>query len=510
MQTNGLKRAAAYVRVSSYQEKQEKSIADQIAMLNQIIDNDETLVNVGTYVDQGVTGKYQTKRKQFLKLVKDCEEGRVDVVYVKQMRRFGRNALESLTTIEKLRELGIPIRFVMDEIDTIEDRNCSRLAVLANIAEEERDRLQETMIWSFQRRLEHGDYIFRPDMLFGYTLNKQKEMVVVKHEAIAVRYIFEHYAAGDKYKDIIAWLTEHGYKTRCGNDFCKSSITDILINEKYYGDLKIGKTRMEGGKRMTNNGEAPMYIYHNHHEGIISRELFDKCQALRLSRQKASKASLPKDIYSHKIYCGQCGHLFTRQLRYACVSDFSQIAYDCGHAMRTHRRGCRNKLQRIGTLEDGFIAVYNYLSENKALMKTIVTDNEEYNEIEKRLAEMRESEKMYFEAEVRGVMNEQMKKNHTHLVGEMLDLEERKRFLLARNYDVASNNNNLKKCLASFKNLPHLSNFDENLFEVFIAKIIVENRNHLIYILTSGHKVHVEVDDFYKVRDEIRRVYVSE
>lgn len=96
MLENGLKRAAAYVRVSTYHEEQEKSLADQIAMLNKIIDDDETLVNVGTYVDQGVTGKYQAKRKQFLKLVKDCLEGRIDVVYVKQMRRFGRNALETL------------------------------------------------------------------------------------------------------------------------------------------------------------------------------------------------------------------------------------------------------------------------------------------------------------------------------------------------------------------------------------------------------------------------------
>ena len=510
MQATELKRAAAYVRVSTYHEEQEKSLADQIAMLNKVIDDDETLVNVGNYVDQGVTGKYQAKRKQFLKLIKDCLEGRVDVVYVKQMRRFGRNALESLQAIEKLRERGIPVRFVMDEIDTIADRDCTRLAMLANMAEEERDSLQETMIWSFQRRMEQGDYVFRPDLLFGYTLNKQKEMVIVKHEAEAVRYMFERYAAGDKFKDIANWLTAHGYLTRKGTPFCKSSIYDILTNEKYYGDLKIGKTVEVKGKRKKNDGEAPMYVYHNHHEGIISKELFDKCMALRASRRYDRRVPDEGDVFQKKVYCGQCGGLFIRQTRTNCVSDFSQVAYTCGKAVRSGRRDCRNKMQRIGTLEDSFVAVYNYLSEHKSEISDIATDNTEFNEINARLAELRESEKMYFEAEVRGIMNEQMKKNHTKLVGEMLELEERRRFLLSRNFEVSANNANLKKCLQKLKELPHLESFDSSLFEVFVAKILIMNRNSLIFVLTSGHKLQVEIDDYYKTRDEIRRVYVSE
>lgn len=510
MQATQLKRAAAYVRVSTYHEEQEKSLADQIAMLNKIIDDDEALVNVGTYVDQGVTGKYQAKRKQFLKLIKDCLEGRVDVVYVKQMRRFGRNALETLQAIEKLRERGIPVRFVMDEIDTIADRDCTRLAMLASMAEEERDSLQETMIWSFQRRMEQGDYVFRPDLLFGYTLNKKKEMVIVPHEAEAVRFIFENYAEGMKLKDIADWLTAHGYLTRKGTPFCRSSLHDILTNEKYYGDLKIGKSVQVKGKRKKNEGEAPMYIYHNHHEGIISQELFDRCAALRATRHWDRRAPEASDVFVRKVFCGQCGGLFIRQTRVNCVSDFSQVAYTCGKAVRSGRRDCRNKLQRIGTLEDSFVAVYNFISENKSAFTDIVTDNTEFNEICARLAELRDSEKMYFEAEVRGIMNEQMKKNHTKLVGELLELEERKRFLLSRNFEVSTNNANLKKCMKMLKERPRLDSFDGSLFEIFVAKIIVMDRNNLIYVLSSGHKLHVEVDDYYKTRDEIRRVYVSE
>ena len=506
----GKKRAASYVRVSTYQDKQEKSLADQIAMLNKIIDDDEELINVGTYIDQGITGKYQSKRKQFLQLVKDCVEGRIDVVYVKQMRRFGRNLLETMQTIEKLRFYGIAVRFVMDDIDTIEDRGCSRLAMLANIAEEERDSLQETMIWSFQRRLEHGDYIFRPDLLFGYALNKNKEMVVVKEEAKAVKYIFESYAAGCRVVDIEAWLNKHGFLTRKGNPFCKSSIGDILQNEKYYGDLMIGKTRAEGPRRVKNEGESPMCLYENHHEGIITKELFDKCQEIRKSRHiEVKKDYSDSDVFCKKVYCGQCGSLFIRQGRTNCVNDFAQTAFTCGVAVRTGRRQCRNKLQRIGTLKDGFVAVYNFLCDNRSVLNEIVVENEEYNDITVRLKELCDSERMYFEAEVKGLMNDQMKKNHTRLVGEILELEERKRFLLNRNLEVSTNNSNLKKSAKVLKETGKVTEFSDELFEILIDRIVVMDRNNLVYELTSGHKIHVEVLDFYKTRDEIRSVYVS-
>lgn len=504
------KRAASYVRVSSYQDKQEKSLADQIAMLNKIIDDDDDLINVGTYIDQGITGKYQSKRKQFLKLVKDCIEGRIDVVYVKQMRRFGRNTLETMQTIEKLRAYGVAIRFVLDDIDTIADRSCSRLAMLSNIAEEERDNLQETMIWSFQRRLEHEDYLFRPDLLFGYALNKKKEMVIVKEEAKAVRYIFETYAAGGRVVDIEAWLCEHGYLTRKGNPFCKSSIGDILQNEKYYGDLLIGKTHAEGPRRVKNNGETPSRLYQDHHEGIITKELFDKCQEVRKSRHIEIKQDYSdSDIFRKKVYCGQCGSLYFRQGRKNCVSDFSKIAFSCGLAVRSKRRQCRNKLQRIGTLKDGFVAVYNFLCDNRSTLKDIVVEDEEYNEIMARLKELCDSERMYFEAEVKGLMNEQMKKNHTHLVGEILELEERKRFFLHRNFEVSACNSNLKKCVKVLRETGKIADFNDELFEIFIDRILVMDRNNLVYELTSGQKVHVEVLDFYKTRDEIRSVYVS-
>ena len=149
------------------------------------------------------------------------------------------------------------------------------------------------------------------------------------------------------------------------------------------------------------------------------------------------------------------------------------------------------------------MAVFNYLLENRSVLSDIVTDNEEFNEVTARLDELRESEKKYFELEVKGLMNEQMTKNHTRLVGEMLQLEEKRKAFLTRNYEI-------KKFQKILKTAKPMTTMDAEMCDLFVKRILVMDRNNLIFELTSGHKVKVEVLDFYKTRDEIRRVYVTE
>ena len=216
------------------------------------------------------------------------------------------------------------------------------------------------------------------------------------------------------------------------------------------------------------------------------------------------------DPFRRKVFCGQCGSLFICQGRTNCTHDFATLAFVCGKATRTNRRECRNKLQRIGTLEDSFMAVFNYLLENRSVLSDIVTDNEEFNEVTARLEELRESEKKYFELEVKELMNEQMTKNHTKLVGEMLRLEDKRKAFLTRNYEISACNQNLKKFQKVLKTAKPMTTMDAEMCDLFVKRIMVMDRNNLIFELTSGHKIKVEVLDFYKTRDEIRRVYVTE
>lgn len=156
------------------------------------------------------------------------------------------------------------------------------------------------------------------------------------------------------------------------------------------------------------------------------------------------------------------------------------------------------------------MAVFNYLLENRSVLSDIVTDNEEFNEVTARLEELRESEKKYFELEVKELMNEQMTKNHTKLVGEMLRLEDKRKAFLTRNYEISTCNQNLKKFQKILKTAKPMTTMDAEMCDLFVKRILVMDRNNLIFELTSGHKVKVEVLDFYKTRDEIRRVYVTE
>ena len=338
MQTPRLKkRAASYVRVSTYQEKQEKSLADQIAMLNKIIDDDDTLINVGTYIDQGITGKYQSKRKQFLKLVRDCIEGRIDVVYVKQMRRFGRNTLETMQTIEKLRAyadegitatsmrkrkqflkmiqdakegkidriivksvsrfarntvdclatveeltaLGVDVFFELQNLSSLQDSKTTRmqLTMYASMAQEESETLSESVAYGIREGIKNGRY--RAPKAYGYRLDENKRLVIDPEQAEVIMFIYNTFLQGYTVGQICAMLNAREIPAPRGGVWYDSTVDGILKNEKYIGDLRLEKTvstDLKTRRRVPNINGQQFYVTNNH-EGILAERMFKRVQA---------------------------------------------------------------------------------------------------------------------------------------------------------------------------------------------------------------------------------------
>ena len=87
------KRTAAYCRVSTLAEEQELSFETQTDYYRTLIENDPTMELVGIYGDQGFSGLHASKRKEFQRLITDCEADKVDVVLVKSISRFSRNTV---------------------------------------------------------------------------------------------------------------------------------------------------------------------------------------------------------------------------------------------------------------------------------------------------------------------------------------------------------------------------------------------------------------------------------
>lgn len=115
---NNLIRMAAYCRVSTDSADQVNSFMAQMAYYSEYIDSHDNMTLVDIYADEGITGTSINKREDFKRLIKDCQNRKIDRVIVKSVQRFARNSLECIETVRLLSECGVSVYFETDNIDT--------------------------------------------------------------------------------------------------------------------------------------------------------------------------------------------------------------------------------------------------------------------------------------------------------------------------------------------------------------------------------------------------------
>ena len=104
-------KAACYVRTSTDREEQEGSFALQKEYFIKMITNDPNLEFVGCYGDYGKSGRFAEKRPEFQQMIKDCEDGKIEVIYTKSVSRFARNIADLVEVVQKLRGIGVCVFF---------------------------------------------------------------------------------------------------------------------------------------------------------------------------------------------------------------------------------------------------------------------------------------------------------------------------------------------------------------------------------------------------------------
>ena len=104
---------AAYCRVSTDEEDQLNSLSTQIQYYTSKITENTNWTFAGIYADEGITGTRTDKREQFLKLMRDCENGKIDYIITNSTSRFARNTVDSLSWIRK----GVGIYFEEQSLD---------------------------------------------------------------------------------------------------------------------------------------------------------------------------------------------------------------------------------------------------------------------------------------------------------------------------------------------------------------------------------------------------------
>ena len=312
-------RVAVYCRVSTDKDDQANSLESQQKYFKEYIERNPMWELCEIYVDEGISGTSTKKRKAFNKMMVDAELGKFDMIITKEISRFARNTLDSIYYTRKLKSFGVGVRFANDNLYTLDPDAELRLTIMASIAQEESRKTSERVKWGQKRRMEDG-VVFGCSML-GYDV-KDGKIYVNPEGAEVVRRIFHKYVNERKGTGTIAKeLAAEGMPSFTNSKWTATVILRTLHNEKYCGDLIQKKTITPDyltHEAVRNKGQEEFVVIRDHHEPIISRELFERAQEELKFRSTANdrKARLGrKHCFSGKITCAGCGKYYRRKVK---------------------------------------------------------------------------------------------------------------------------------------------------------------------------------------------------
>ena len=310
------KKVAGYARISMESERMHHSLSAQISYYNALIQKKPEWEFAGVYADDGISGTGTAKRSEFLRMLADCEAGKIDIILTKSIQRFARNTVDLLETVRHLKNIGVEVRFEKENINSMSGDGELMLSILASFAQEESRSISENVKWGTRKRFEQGI----PNghfQIYGYRWEGD-HLVVEPEEAKIVKMIFDDFLKGLSAESTEKKLEEMGVKSFKGVHFSNSSIRQILSNITYTGNFLFQKEYVTDpitGKSKINRGELPQYWVENTHEAIIPLETYQAVQAERQRRRELgvlANWSINTSCFTSKIKCPLCGKSYRR------------------------------------------------------------------------------------------------------------------------------------------------------------------------------------------------------
>ncbi len=321
------KRVAAYCRVSTDKEQQEHSFETQKEMYTEMIMMKPNWQMAGIYADEGITGTIAKKRPDFMRMIEDCRKGKIDLIITKSVSRFSRNNLDCLLYVRELKEMGIPIIFEKEGVNTLQVSSELLITLFSGLSQAESESISMNVKIGKRQSLKNGNVPFSYKSFLGYRKGADGKPEIDEEQAVIIRRIFAEYLAGKSLLDIAKGLTADEIPTARGKtNWSSARVQSILTNEKYKGDALLQKTYVVdciSKKSKKNKGELPMYYVENNHPAIIERAVFDRVQeeiSRRNSKKKVKQVGTKTELgkYSGKyalseiLYCGNCGTPYRR------------------------------------------------------------------------------------------------------------------------------------------------------------------------------------------------------
>ena len=331
----------------------------------------------------------------------------------------------------------------------------------------------------------------------GYDYDVETKSLSINEEgAEVVRYIFDRYVAGAGSTMIARELNEQGIMTIKGNDWTSSSVMGIINNEKYKGDILLGKTFTVdpiSKRRLENLGEEDRFYIKDHHEPIVSEETFARAQEIRERRNGGRKSATPgkrekfsrQYAFSCMLECGFCGASLSRRSWHSS-SKYQKTIWQCVKSTKHGKRYCPDsKGIPEQVIEEAFIESYKMLcADNKDVLEEFITRVEKtlsedsvrdkLSKFQKSADNLQSKRKRLLEKYLEGIVSQDIYEDTD--VGyerKLSDIKANIEMLEQQMEDEVS----LKRRVADFKKALSknevLQEFDRGIFESIIEKVIV-------------------------------------
>lgn len=532
-------RVTYYARVSTTREEQEGSIEHQIEFFTDMIKRNPHWTFVEGYVDR-IRGESAANRENFLRMIDDGKAGRFDLVLTKEVSRFARNTIDSLTYTRELLRSGVGVYFQNDGICTIDTDSELRLTIMSSIAADEVRKLSERVHWGQKRSIESGR-VMGNNRLYGYNKVDCK-LIIVEKEAEMVRLIYELYATGDySTRKIANVLKERGYKSRSDTDLSPNTICGILQNPKYKGYYCGNKVRIiDYRTKQQKFLPEEEWVQYKDESGevvpaIVSEELWDRCYSIFKERSVAIKnhgrSFKDRSPLTGKIYCKADGSAYWRT-SYSNSVQKGESTYQwiCSSKKKAGAKSCKSfaimEWELYGILSDLFKVLISdidkYVDDFIEIYKQTAPDNRaEINKLHQQVQTLHSKKSKLLDL----YMDNSLSKEDFTFKNDELDaeLKERTELLQQLESSTASQEQELKSIelikktiLDIFKNQDDLISKEciDDLIKEVIYKIEVTPVNDtsmsIDVILKNGNQSSKLYNKEYRCSDIIRHLMIPQ
>lgn len=364
-------RVTFYARVSTDKDEQLNSLENQEAYFTNKIKEVRKWTFVPGYIDEGISGTSVAKREHFLEMIQAAKDGRFDLILTKEVSRFARNTVDSLTYTRDLLRYGVGVYFMNDGINTLDPDSELRLTIMSGIAQDESRKISSRVKFGSREAIKKGR-VFGNSRIYGYDY-VDKRLVVNEKEAVFVRDLFETFATGNySLNQLERLFYEKGYRNTQGGRINHAAMAQVIRNPKYKGWFCGGKTTVADpfDQRQIKLPEEEWIMHPDENiPALVTEETWAKANEILAKRSADVKRHRGQythaNLLSCKMYCTHCGALYHRQTSTAYHSSKPNSSWVCSGKKKRGTHTCPSKYIWESEMKDILFTLFKGFHQSK-------------------------------------------------------------------------------------------------------------------------------------------------